>query len=298
MQTARNKSGNQISYTSAPEDSLQITTIQYLVQQGVEEFNIVKTCEHFKMIWITSGKGSCWIDLQKFTFENNQVFFIKPGQMHLLEPLDQLEGYIISFSESFLTAERHESDFTYHDNIFKLFIKAKGVKVTEASTEEIEELVKKMIREETGNNMFREEMLRRYLKILFIHLSRQIEGSLQLTGKTRNAEIVEQFMALLDQHYRTEKMVSGYAGLLSVTPNYLNEIVKKTTGHSARHHIRQRIVFEAKRQATYTNTCMKQIGYYLGFEDMAHFSKYFKTATGMNFTEYKKEKLEVSIVNA
>jgi YesN/AraC family two-component response regulator len=39
---------------------------------------------------------------------------------------------------------------------------------------------------------------------------------------------------------------------------------------------------------------MKQIGYYLGFDDMAHFSKFFKTATGMNFTDFKKEKMVVS----
>jgi YesN/AraC family two-component response regulator len=84
-------------------------------------------------------------------------------------------------------------------------------------------------------------------------------------------------------------MVSDYAGRLSVTPNYLNEIIKKTTGFSAGHHIRQRIVLEAKRQATYSGRCMKEIAYFLGFCDMAHFSKLFKNTTGMNFSYFKKE---------
>lgn len=88
-----------------------------------------------------------------------------------------------------------------------------------------------------------------------------------------------------------------YYGLLSVTPNYLNEIVKKTTGRSASHHIRQRIVFEAKRQATYSDSCMKQIGYYLGFDDMAHFSKFFKMVTGINFTDFKKGQIISSSVS-
>jgi AraC family transcriptional activator of pobA len=39
-------------------------------------------------------------------------------------------------------------------------------------------------------------------------------------------------------------MVSGYAGMLLVTPNYLNEIIKKTTGYSAGYHIRQRVFWK------------------------------------------------------
>jgi transcriptional regulator GlxA family with amidase domain len=33
---------------------------------------------------------------------------------------------------------------------------------------------------------------------------------------------------------------------------------------------------------------MKQIAYALGFEDDAHFSKYFKNISGLNFSSYRK----------
>lgn len=293
MQSSQNKSLVQFTATD-PGSSFTMNTFQWLEQHTDYEADMVQACDYFKIIWITRGRGDSWIDLQKSAFESNQVIFIKSGQMHKLQPIAQLEGYIISFTESFLTAESHESDLTYHDSIFKMFIRAEVVKLDEAIADEMQDLVKKMTREFMSNNMFREEMLRRCLKILFIYLSRQIEGRLQVTYQTRNIELVEKFITLLNKHFRTEKMVSGYATLLSVTPNYLNEIVKKTTGHSAGHHIRQRVVFEAKRQATYSDTCMKQIGYYLGFDGMAHFSKFFKTATGMNFTDFKREKMVVS----
>ena len=65
------------------------------------------------------------------------------------------------------------------------------------------------------------------------------------TVQTRHAELTQQFIALLDKHFKAQKMVSGYAGMLLVTPNYLNEIIKKTTGYSAGYHIRQRVVLEA-----------------------------------------------------
>ena len=86
--------------------------------------------------------------------------------------------------------------------------------------------------------------------------------------------------------------MSGYAAQLFVTANYLNKIVKKCTGFSAGHHIRQRVVLEAKRMARYSDTNMKEIAYDLGFLDSAHFSKFFKSGAGSNFSDFKYGKVE------
>ena len=95
-------------------------------------------------------------------------------------------------------------------------------------------------------------------------------------------------MELLDKNFKEKKMVAEYAAQLLVTPNYLNRIIKNITGFSAGHHIRQRIVLEAKRLGLYTAAGMKEIAYKLGFIDSAHFSKFFKTYAGLNFSEFKK----------
>lgn len=64
--------------------------------------------------------------------------------------------------------------------------------------------------------------------------------------------------------------VAGYAGELAVTPNYLSEVTKKLTGFSAGHLIRRRIILEVKRLGRYSDHCMKEIAYNLGFCDSAH----------------------------
>ena len=102
-------------------------------------------------------------------------------------------------------------------------------------------------------------------------------------------------MELLDKNFKEKKMVAEYAAQLLVTPNYLNLIVKKNTGISAGHHIRQRIVLEAKRMGRYSGAGMKAIAYDLGFLDSAHFSKFFKTFGGTNFSEFKKGALTVPL---
>src|SRR4030095_2999629 len=133
------------------------------------------------------------------------------------------------------------------------------------------------------------ELLKRYFKIILIYLTRRLaEENFQSTERSREAELVKCFMDLLEKNFREKKMVFEYAAQLSVTPNYLNGIIKKNTGFSAGHHIRQRVVLEAKRLGWYSDAGMKEIAYSLGFEDSSHFSKFFKAVAGMNFSEFKR----------
>lgn len=99
---------------------------------------------------------------------------------------------------------------------------------------------------------------------------------------------VKQYLDLVHTHFLEWRRVADYADHLCVTPNYLNAKIKKATGYTAGHHIQQRIILEAKRQALRNGLRMKEVAHYLGFEDSAHFSKYFKNGTGVNFTSYIK----------
>ena len=244
----------------------------------------------FEIIWLIKGTGIHYIDLQKSTVENNNLLFIKPGQVHCLNLNGASEGYVISFTEPFLSIEGQESNSTYHTSLFNMFASSDAIPIDKDALPDMKNILDKMIIEFNCDNLLRGEIIRRYFKILLIYITRQVEGGIEFTRPTRNIEMVQQFMGLLEKNYKEQKMVSDYACMLSVTPNYLNEIIKKTTGFSAGHHIRQRIALEAKRQATYSGQCMKEIAYFLGFCDMAHFSKFFKNTTGMNFSEFKKEK--------
>jgi AraC-like DNA-binding protein len=94
---------------------------------------------------------------------------------------------------------------------------------------------------------------------------------------------------LVDSKFRDLKLVTQYASRLRISPNYLNEAVKSILGYPASHYIRNRIILEAKRKAIYSNESMKEIAYSLGFDNTAHFSKYFKNSSGMCFSTFKKE---------
>ena len=134
----------------------------------------------------------------------------------------------------------------------------------------------------------RMELLKGLLNIFMIYFSRNLKDREPDFVPNREKDLANKFISLMKMNYLSKKLVNDYASLLCVTPNYLNRTIKKITGFTASHHIQQQIIMEAKRQAMYSSVSMKQIAYNLGFDNLAHFSKFFKNNCGMNFTDFKK----------
>lgn len=247
-----------------------------------------------EIIWVKKGNGFLDIDLKRYKLENNMLYCIVPGQLHQLE-IGDAEGYIISFPEMLLNSGSDDFELMYRSGLFHLLMSSPGILVEEDMAGEVEEICKRLHRELHSGYLLSSEIIKRYTSIFLIYLARQFEDSIQLTSQNRNVSLVKNFISLVEKKYTSWKLVKDYAGELSVTPNYLNEVVKKISGYPAGHHIRQRIVLEAKRQAACPNTSMKEIAYHLGFDDIAHFSKFFKSVHGKNFTDFRKERFSPAL---
>ncbi len=254
----------------------EIHTMEWIEQNRRQPNEVPHHHNYFTIIWVRHGKGEHLLDLEKMAIEDGSVYCISPGQVHLLTVEGPVDGYVISFTLDFLPS-------------FDPYGYAPVIKVDKEVETDMEEAVAKMMREFSNYYLLRSEILKGFLQIFLIYLSRNFESHPAAISQPRNYETVRAFFALIEKNYPTMKQVSDYAKELAVTPNYLNEVVKKITGQSASHHIQQRIILEAKRLVRYSNHSLKEIAYELGFEDSAHFSKYFKNASGQNFTDYKRQ---------
>jgi len=268
------------------------------IKSQIEEQNDLNASphshDHYEMIWVISGIGSVRVDLKEYTIGDNHLYWVGPGVVHQFQTNIDAEGYILSFAASFLKLADQEFDSISPMSVCQLFSERVLVEIQNQATSEIREIVMKMANELNNEYSFRTQILQRYFKIFLIYLIRDLDG-LPFVKQTREIELAKSFMELLDKHFKEKKMVADYASLLLVTPNYLNGIVKKNTGFSAGHLIRQRVVLEAKRMGRYSDAGMKEIAYSLGFADSGHFSKFFKAVSGMNFSDFKKQPLTISM---
>ena len=92
---------------------------------------------------------------------------------------------------------------------------------------------------------------------------------------------VEALRRLVEDHFRRERYIAFYAERLAMTPDRLNDHVKRAIGVTAGHLIRQRMLTEAKRQLVFTNQAITEISYDLGFSDPSHFARFFRKNTSM-----------------
>jgi AraC family transcriptional activator of pobA len=91
---------------------------------------------------------------------------------------------------------------------------------------------------------------------------------------------VDELRRLIDEHFHKERLISFYAEKLAMTADRLNDHVKRATGVTAGHLIRQRVLTEAKRQLVFTNQAIHEIAYDLAFSDPSHFTRFFRKQTG------------------
>jgi AraC family transcriptional regulator, transcriptional activator of pobA len=91
---------------------------------------------------------------------------------------------------------------------------------------------------------------------------------------------VAQLRALVDEFFRREHQLGFYAEKLGMTVDRLNDHVKRATGVTAGHLIRQRLLTEAKRQLVFTTQPIQDIAEELAFSDPSHFARFFRKHTG------------------
>ncbi len=133
--------------------------------------------------------------------------------------------------------------------------------------------------------------MRGYLALIAIAVAR-LAASRARTGAATlmPAEpTVEALRYLVEENFRQQRQLSFYAGKLAMTPDRLNDHVKRAAGVTAGHLIRQRVLTEAKRQLVFTNQPINEIAYDLTFADPSHFTRFFRKQTGLTPQAFREQ---------
>ena len=100
---------------------------------------------------------------------------------------------------------------------------------------------------------------------------------------------VARLRALVDESFRRERQLGFYAEQLGMTIDRLNDHVKRATGVTAGHLVRQRVLSEAKRQLVFTAQPIQDIADELAFSDPSHFARFFRKHTGTTPHEFRDQ---------
>ncbi len=126
--------------------------------------------------------------------------------------------------------------------------------------------------------------MRGLLALIAIEVAR-LAASRARTGTVTLAptdSTVEALRRLVEEHFRKERLIAFYAEKLAITPDRLNDHVKRASGVTAGHLIRQRVLTEAEAGARlHRSADPRRFAYDLGFADPSHFARFFRKQIGM-----------------
>lgn len=172
-----------------------------------------------------------------------------------------------------------------------LFYGSKGsmlIRLDEANQQSFDLLMRVFEEEFKQKDNIQGEMLRVLLKRLIIKLTRLAkEQYLSATTTQPALDIIRQFSLLVENHYKKHHQVQDYAELLHKSPKTLANLFALHHQPSPLNIIMERIALEARRLLLYTDKSGSEIGYELGFEEVAHFSRFFKKMTSESPSQFK-----------
>lgn len=229
------------------------------------------------------------IDIDKYG-----LMFASPKVPYKYVPVDEeQDGLFCIFTPEFLVNTKSgvvpDELPIFAPGGFPVFI------LDETQAQEVKSLFEKMYRELEGNYAYKYDLLRNYVLEL-IHFGQKLQPDSSLyVSNTSASRTTSLFIELLERQYpitspghkpllRTAK---DYAERLSVHVNHLNKVIKEQTGKTTTEHIQNRIVQEAKILLRQTNWNISEIAYSLGFEEVAHFSNFFKKNASVSPLQFR-----------
>jgi AraC family transcriptional activator of pobA len=114
------------------------------------------------------------------------------------------------------------------------------------------------------------------------------------TRTNLNKDFIVRFEKYLEAYFASDELqhkglptLTECGKALNMSGRYLSDLLKLETGRSAKDHIHGYIIEKAKTLLLNSNASMSQVAYDLGFEYPQHFSKLFKSKTGISPSDYR-----------
>ena len=259
-------------------------TIEEVKRKAVMPYNR----RAYYKISLISGRSVAEYADKVINIEKNALLFATPKVPYHWVPKDQdLSGCFCVFTDEFLV--KNKSGLVLDDlPIFK----AGGYpvfQINDVEAEEITHIFGKIKKEIISGYAYKYDLIRNYVTEL-IHYGQKLQPITSLYPNTNaSARVTSLFIELLERQFPIEsphqklqlRTAKDYAERLAIHVNHLNKVLKENTGKTTTDIIGNRIIREAKILLKQTGWNISEIAYTLGFEEVAHFSNFFKKQTSV-----------------
>ena len=238
--------------------------------------------DFYKIVLTTGNATYQYADRQEVLAPGQAALVFTNTQVPYSWDIHQMpcRGFSCAFTEDFLPAHTHlrPANWAIFAPDGPSFFRLSPAQATHFGA-----IFEKMLTEQESDYPHKYDLLYHYL-MECIHGALKLEPTDVLPGVTAATRLTASFMNLLARQFPIVSLerpvelrtAQAFADALAVHVNYLNRVLKTTTGKTTTQWVAERLVQEARALLLHTNWSIGQIGYCLGFGEPTHFTQFFR----------------------
>lgn len=244
----------------------------------------------FQVHFVKSGLVRLYLDDQQYHRHGPMFFLTPPTVIHAFVTEDHSDGHVITVRQQLVWSLLEESgDLGDPAEVAPLCVaRDQLAPARRAELDRLDQLFTALRAEVAADQAGRALAMRSLARLIFIGLFRLSNSALPpQPARHDDLMVFQRFQMLIEEHYPQHWTLARYAAELGVTENRLNEICRRTAGKPSKRLVFDRLMQEARRLLIFTTTSINEIGYRLGFNDPAYFSRFFSREAGQTPGRYR-----------
>lgn len=273
-----------------------VTVIDFSKMDEMMEEGIRISCDFYSIMFKNYCANNMKYGRQSYDFQEGSLVCIAPKQVVTMdteiEKKEDMVGWGLFFHPDLLRGTSLGTKMK--DYTFFSYETSEALHLSDKEKQILYDCVQKIDTELQENIDNHSQTLIVSNIELLLNYCQRYYGRQFITRKNSNRDLITQLEITLREYFNSEDLkqnglpsVSYLADKVSLSPNYLSDLLKKETGMNTKDHIHHHLIEEAKNILLGTNKSISEIAYELGFEYPQYFSKLFKQKTGNTPQEFR-----------
>lgn len=244
-----------------------------------------------QIVWVEDGGGNVILDDKRLEPAGPVLINIPPSTVHGFQWRPGAQGFVLTISESFMTdLFGQTADPAIEMSLGQVLV------VTQYGAQSVAKLTMlfaSLMDEYTHERLGRATTVSGYVLVLLAEITRlrQLSQREVLAAHMYGGELYHGFKELVEAHFRDHWSVAAYAKALRVTDRSLRRLSLKFSDQTPVQIIHRRLLLEAKRNLLYTEKSIAAVGYVLGFDDPAYFTRFFIKNAGETPLQFRRGRM-------
>ncbi|MDN3693122.1 AraC family transcriptional regulator [Chryseobacterium tructae] len=251
----------------------------------------------YELIIIENGNGSHHLNGITFPYQKGDVFLLRPSDAHEFTIQNKTRFIYIKFTEEYIWKNFLLNKKNELKKMIQLLIEDRSfvyesVIKSKTDREHLLQLSRILLHEFSYKGLYNKEVTADLFSGIFTILVRNtMSNTTNQKWAFKNVSRIDRILYYINVNFLdTDRMkIENMAKEFMLSPNYISIYIKKETGFSIQQHIIQYKVKAAEKLLLQSHYNISEIADKLGFNDVSHFNKIFKTYRSKSPSAFKKE---------